>query len=79
MPKDRTRTASLSTELSSYTATFSVRGWTLAGELRSDSSYAVTATKTGGTLQAVGEGQTVKDACNDAAGRCGIPGSPAFP
>ena len=79
MPQFKSKTANLSTELSSYTSAFSTRGWTLAGEARSDGSFAVTASKTGGTLIAVGEGQSVKDACNDAAARCGIPGSPTFP
>jgi hypothetical protein len=80
MPQYRTKVASLSTELSSYSATFTARGLALAGESRSDGTFAVVATRTvGGSLRAVGEGASVKDACNDAASRVGIPGSPTFP
>lgn len=78
MPKDVNKVATLSAELSSYTATFTARGLTLAGESWSNGEYTLTV-KQGSALVAVAHGQTVKDAANDAAARCGIPGSPTFP
>lgn len=45
MPKDVTKVATLSTELASYTATFTALGLTLIGESRSNGEYAVLATK----------------------------------
>ena len=80
MSRDRTKVLTLSTELNSYTASFTARGYTLAGELWSDGTYALTVVKTSGSaLVAVGHGLTVKEAANDAAARVGIPGSPLFP
>ncbi len=58
MPKDVTKVASLSTEISSYTATFTALGLSLIGELRSDNLYSVHATK-GGAL--FGTPQTDRD------------------
>jgi len=80
MPATKTKIANLASEISSFTATFTARGLTLAGESRSDGSFAMNVTRTaGGALVAVGEGLTAKEATNDAAGRVGIPGSPVFP
>ncbi len=80
MPKDVTRTSVLSAELSAYTATFSNRSMTLAGELRSNGEYAVTAIRTaGGALVGVTHDTTVKAAVNALCGQLGIAGGPTFP
>jgi hypothetical protein len=49
MAKDVTKIASLTTEIASYTATFTALGLALIAESRSDLTYAVHATK-GGAL-----------------------------
>lgn len=80
MPKQPVKIATLSAELSSYSATFTARGLTLAGEQRDDGAYAVTATRTaGGAFVGVGVDVSVKAAVNALAGSLGFPGSPAFP
>lgn len=77
MPRFKSKVGNLSAELNPYSATFTGKGYTLAGESRDDGSFAVTATR-GSVLVAVGEGMTLRDAVNDLAGRLGLPGSPAF-
>jgi hypothetical protein len=80
MPKDVSKKSTLSIELAPYTATFTGRGFTLAGEEWSNGEFTLTVSRTAGSvLVAVAHGQTVKDAANDAAAHVGIPGSPVFP
>ena len=79
MPQFKSKVATLSVEISTFTATMSAKGYTLAGESRSDGSFAVTATKPNGSLAAVAEDGSAKAATNAVAAQLGIPGSPLFP
>ena len=74
MPKDVTKVGTLSTEISSYTATFTALGLTLIGEGWSNGEYSVHAIRTTGSAL-FGSPQralTVKDAVNALAAALGI-------
>lgn len=72
MPKDVSKVASLSTELASYTATFTALGLALIGEQRSNGEYAVHATKSGALFGSPQVDKDLKAAVNALIASLGL-------